>query len=80
MGKAGSTYGRDMKCLQSFSRKYASRRPLKKPGYILENDFQEMECINVDWMHLGQNRAHWWALVNTAMNFCVRIKGGEFLD
>jgi len=25
----------------------------------------------VDWIHLAQNRVHWWALVNTVMNLRV---------
>jgi hypothetical protein len=33
----------------------------------------------VDWIHLAQDRAWWWALVNTVMNFLVPQKGGNFL-
>jgi len=25
-------------------------------------------CERVDWMHLAQDRAQWWAVVNTEIN------------
>jgi predicted small integral membrane protein len=26
-------------------------------------DFQEVEFVSVDWIHLADNRDQWWALV-----------------
>jgi len=34
----------------------------------------------VDWIHVAQERAQWWALVNMVMNILSSINGKEFLD
>jgi hypothetical protein len=34
-------------------------------------DFGESGWEDVDWIHLGQDRDQWQALVNTAMNLQV---------
>jgi hypothetical protein len=34
-------------------------------------DFRETEWEVVDWIHLAQDRHHWWAVVNTVMNLQV---------
>jgi hypothetical protein len=31
-------------------------------------DLKEIECENVDWMYLFQDRVQWLGLVNMAMN------------
>jgi hypothetical protein len=40
---------------------------------------REIRWDGVDWMHLGQDRDQWRALLNTVMNF-RSIQGGEFFD
>jgi hypothetical protein len=32
---------------------------------------KEIGCEDVDWIYIAQNRHHWWAFENTAMNFLV---------
>jgi hypothetical protein len=32
---------------------------------------RELECEDVDWIHLAQNRDKWRALVNAALNLRV---------
>ena len=34
-------------------------------------DFQEVECGNMDWIELAQDRERWWVLVNAVMNLRV---------
>jgi hypothetical protein len=34
-------------------------------------ELKEIGWEGVDWMHLFQERDHWWAVVNTVMNFGV---------
>jgi hypothetical protein len=34
-------------------------------------DLKETGYKDVDWLHLSQDRDHWWVLVNTAMNLWV---------
>jgi hypothetical protein len=50
-------------------------RPLGKPRRRLENnntmDFREIGWGDMDWIQLAQDRDHWKALVNTAMNLQV---------
>jgi hypothetical protein len=37
--------------------------------------------LDVDWIHMAQDRDQWWALVYTVMNLVVpKKKGGEFFD
>jgi hypothetical protein len=38
---------------------------------ILEWILEEIEWEGVDWMHLGQDRDQWRAIVNTIMNLRV---------
>jgi len=37
----------------------------------IRTDFREMGSEGVDWKHLAQNRAQWWAVLNTVMNVQV---------
>jgi hypothetical protein len=34
----------------------------------------------VGWIHLDDDRDHWWAVVNTIMNLRVPLKAGNFLS
>jgi hypothetical protein len=34
-------------------------------------DIKEIWLEGVDWIHLAQQRLHWWALENTIMNLWV---------
>ena len=51
------------------------RRPLGKPRsrweYNIKMDLQEMECRDMDWIDVAQDRDRWWALVNAVMNLLV---------
>jgi len=35
----------------------------------IKMDFQEVRCVNLDWIELTNDRNRWWALVNGVMNF-----------
>jgi len=39
-------------------------------------DLWEIGWEGVDWIHLVQDRDHWWAVVNTVMNLPVPYKAG----
>jgi hypothetical protein len=51
------------------------RRPLGRPGRRLEEnikmDLWEIGFADVDWINLAQDRARWWASVNTVLNLWV---------
>jgi hypothetical protein len=51
------------------------RRPLGRPRRRWEDntkmDLREIGFGDVDWIHWAQDRARWWALVNTVMNLWV---------
>jgi hypothetical protein len=37
-------------------------------------DLKEIRCEDIDWIHMAQDRVHWWALVNMVMNLQVPYK------
>jgi hypothetical protein len=39
--------------------------------YNIKMDLREIGWDGMDWIDLAQDKDHWWALVNTAMNFRV---------
>jgi hypothetical protein len=43
-------------------------------------DIWEIWLEGVDWIHLAQDRNHWWIPVNMVMNLWVKKKSREFLD
>jgi predicted small integral membrane protein len=34
-------------------------------------DLREIVYMDMDWIHMAQERDHWWALVNTVMSLLV---------
>jgi hypothetical protein len=42
-------------------------------------DLREIGWERVDWIHLAQERGHWWAVVNTVMNLPVPPRAGNFM-
>jgi hypothetical protein len=45
--------------------------PKHRIGDTITVDLKVIACEGVDWIHLAQNRDHWWAAVNTVMNCLV---------
>jgi hypothetical protein len=50
-----------------------------KNEYNIKIDLKQIECEDVNWIHLAQDRVQWRALVNTAMNLRVSSRAGNFL-
>jgi hypothetical protein len=44
-------------------------RPKRRWRDGIKIDLGETGCGVVEWIHLAQDREHWWALVNAVMNF-----------
>jgi hypothetical protein len=55
--------------------KTEGKRPLGRPRRRWEDgikmDLGEIGWGGVEWIHLAQDRDHWWALVNAVMNLRV---------
>jgi hypothetical protein len=43
-------------------------------------DLREIEWNFVDWIHLAQDRDHWWSLLSTVMNLGVPERAENFFD
>jgi hypothetical protein len=57
---------------QFWSENPEGKRPLETSRHRWEDnirkDLREIGYKVVDWIHLAQHRAKWWALVKTVMN------------
>jgi hypothetical protein len=58
-------------------RKILVGRPRRRLEDNIKTDLKKVECENVDFVHLTQDRVEWRALVNTVVDFWSSIKGGE---
>jgi hypothetical protein len=51
------------------------KRPLQGPRHGWEDgvkmDLREIGLGGVEWIHMAQDRDHWWAVVNEVMNLWV---------
>jgi hypothetical protein len=60
---------------KSFIVKPEEKKPLQTPRSRWEDNIRinlrEIRWEGVEWMHLAQDREHWWAVMNTVMNLRV---------
>jgi hypothetical protein len=51
------------------------KRPLGRPRHRWEDnikmDLRELGWEGVNWIHLAQDKDHWWDLLNMIMNFQI---------
>jgi hypothetical protein len=49
--------------------------PFRRPSHRWEDninmDLNEIGWKGVDWIHVAQDRGHWWVLVNMVVNLWV---------
>jgi hypothetical protein len=76
MGRVCSTYGERKGVYRVLVGKPEVERPLGRPRHrwddIIKLELQELECGDMDWIELAQDRGNWWALVNAVMNLQVQ--------
>jgi hypothetical protein len=57
------------------------KRPLERPKHRWEDwikmDLREIGWGGIEWIHLAQDRDHWWAVVNAVMNLWVLAPQSE---
>jgi hypothetical protein len=51
-------------------------RPRRRWAYDIRRGFRDIGWEVVDWIHLGQDRDQWQALVKTVMNFGFHKRWG----
>jgi hypothetical protein len=82
VGGACSTHGK-RNAHKTLVGKPEGKKPLGKPRRRWEDNIKMnlrvMGWKGGDWIHLAQNRGHWWDLVNTVMNLWVPHNAGNFL-
>jgi hypothetical protein len=75
MGSACSTNGDKRDAYRIFVGKPEGKRPLGRQRRTwvdnIKIDLREIEWDGMDWIHLGQDKDQWRALVNTVMNLRV---------
>jgi len=49
----------------------ACGRPRCRWNENIKMNLKQTGCEDVDYIQLAQGTAHWWALVNTLLNFLV---------
>jgi len=83
MGNACGLYGRYEKYVQNFGletwREETTWKTRCRWKDNIITDLREIGLESVDWIHLTQDRDHWWALVYMVMNLQVPCKVGNFL-
>jgi hypothetical protein len=55
------------------------RKPRCRWGDNIRMHLQEVECGDMDWIGLAQDRERWRALANAVMNLRVQQNAGNFL-
>jgi hypothetical protein len=72
MGGACSSDGKERGVYRVLVGKPDGKRPLTRPRHRWEDnikmDIQEVECEDMDWIELAQDREQWRSLLNTVMN------------
>jgi hypothetical protein len=47
------------------------RHKLRWDDDTIKMDIKEIEFEGMEWIHLSQDGAHWQAVLNAVMNYCV---------
>jgi len=67
--------GENINTMEKNIKAEGNNRPLTSPKHRWKDnstmDLGEIAWAGADWIHLGQDRYHWWDLVNVVMNLCV---------